>query len=55
MRPAVHSSRSSMGCHMLAVAVLTSTPRDALITAGADVVVDEVGDVQVDALLARLT
>ena len=46
----VHGIEAAKRAGMLAVAVLTSTPRDALIAAGADVVVDEVGDVELEAL-----
>lgn len=40
----VHGIEAAKRAGMRAVAVLTSTPRDALLAAGADVVIDEVGD-----------
>jgi beta-phosphoglucomutase len=50
----VHGIEAATRAGMLAVAVLTSTPRDALVAAGAEVVVNEVGDLPLDALLVRL-
>ncbi len=46
----VHGIEAAKRAGMRAVAVLTSTPRAALVDAGADIVVDEVGDVQLDAV-----
>jgi beta-phosphoglucomutase len=46
----VHGIEAAKRAGMVAVAVLTSTPRDALVAAGADRVLNEVGDVQLDDL-----
>jgi beta-phosphoglucomutase len=50
----VHGIDAAKRAGMRAIAVLTSTSRDALVAAGADVVVNEVGDLQFDDLLVRL-
>jgi len=51
---AVHGVEAARRAGMLAIAVLTSTPRDALAAAGAELFVGEVGDLDVGDLLARL-
>jgi beta-phosphoglucomutase family hydrolase len=50
----VHGIEAAKHAGMLAIAVLTSTPRGALATAGADVVINEVGDLPLDELLVWL-
>jgi len=51
----VHGIEAAKRAGMRAVAVLTSTPHDALLAAGADVVIDEVGDVHPAVLELRAT
>jgi beta-phosphoglucomutase len=50
----VHGIEAARGGGMLAIAVQTSTPSEALIAAGADVLIPEVGHLDVAATLARL-
>ncbi len=50
----VHGVEAAKRAGMLAIAVLTSTPRDRLAAAGADVFIDEVGGLEVEGLLQRL-
>jgi beta-phosphoglucomutase len=50
----VHGIEAAKRAGMVAVAVLTSTPRAVLAAAGADLIVDEVGDVPLAALGPRL-
>jgi beta-phosphoglucomutase len=50
----VHGIEAARRAGMLAVAVLTSTPRDQLVAAGAEVMVGEVGDLSVTELLESL-
>lgn len=47
----VHGIEAARRAGALAVAVLTSTPREQLVTAGADVVVGEVGDLKAGELI----
>jgi len=50
----VHGIEAARHAGMLAVAVLTSTPRERLATAGADVFLSEVGDIDLEWLLSAL-
>ncbi len=50
----VHGIEAARRAGMLAVAVLTSTPRDQLVAAGAEVIVGEVGDLHAAELLEFL-
>jgi len=47
----IHGIEAAKRAGMLAVAVLTSTPRDRLVAAGADAIVDEVGALQASQLV----
>ncbi|HVM97350.1 MAG TPA: beta-phosphoglucomutase family hydrolase [Candidatus Acidoferrales bacterium] len=50
----VHGIEAAKAAAMIAVAVLTSTPRAALAAAGADLFLAEVGELRADGLLRRL-
>ena len=50
----VHGIEAAKRADMLAVAVLTSTPREALVKAGADVIVGEVADIAPGELLETI-